>query len=157
MRLANLEGYLKFPGPFPVASIRLKYVARPAAAERFVPREGDVAEPNARAADVSDAGDAADEAVPDGEEIGIPGPGDLAEAGVADAPDLLEMPPEPGSWQGELALIPLPGEAGPQAGAKNSPEGAREETASAEDTPEETAAASASGRREAGPGAGDWY
>ena len=39
-RLANLEGYLKFPGPFPVASIRLKYVARPAAAERFVPREG---------------------------------------------------------------------------------------------------------------------
>ena len=32
MRLANLEGYLKFPGPFPVASIRLKYVARPAAA-----------------------------------------------------------------------------------------------------------------------------
>ena len=40
MRLANLEGYLKFPGPFPVASIKLKYVARPAAAERFVPREG---------------------------------------------------------------------------------------------------------------------
>ena len=28
MRLPNLEGYLKFPGPFPVASIRLKYVAR---------------------------------------------------------------------------------------------------------------------------------
>ena len=40
MRLPNLEGYLKFPGPFPVASIRLRYVARPAAAERFVPREG---------------------------------------------------------------------------------------------------------------------
>ena len=37
MRLPNLEGYLKFPGPFPVASIRLKYTARPAAAERFVP------------------------------------------------------------------------------------------------------------------------
>ena len=47
MRLANLEGYLKFPGPFPVASIRLKYVARPAAAERFVPREGDGAGPAA--------------------------------------------------------------------------------------------------------------
>ena len=29
MRLPNLEGYLKFPGPFPVASIKLKYVARP--------------------------------------------------------------------------------------------------------------------------------
>ena len=39
MRLPNLEGYLKFPGPFPVASIRLKYVSRPKADERFVPRE----------------------------------------------------------------------------------------------------------------------
>ena len=39
MRLPNLEGYLKFPGPFPVASIRLKYVSRAKAAERFVPRE----------------------------------------------------------------------------------------------------------------------
>ena len=41
MRLPNLEGYLKFPGPLPVASIRLKYVDRPAAAARFVAREGD--------------------------------------------------------------------------------------------------------------------
>ncbi|MXW36274.1 MAG: type IV secretion system DNA-binding domain-containing protein, partial [Chloroflexi bacterium] len=41
MRLRNLSGYLKFPGPFPVASIRLRYVKRPAAAARFVPREGD--------------------------------------------------------------------------------------------------------------------
>ena len=39
MRLPNLSGYLKFPGPFPVASIRLKYVKRPAAAERFKARE----------------------------------------------------------------------------------------------------------------------
>jgi len=38
-RLPNLEGYLKFPGPFPVASIRLRYVSRPKAAERFVPRD----------------------------------------------------------------------------------------------------------------------
>ena len=44
MRLPNLEGYLKFPGPLPVASIRLKYVNRPAAAERFVPREGEALE-----------------------------------------------------------------------------------------------------------------
>ena len=28
MRLPNLEGYLKFPGPLPVASIKLKYVQR---------------------------------------------------------------------------------------------------------------------------------
>ena len=39
MRLPNLHGYLKFPGPLPVASIRLKPVARPVLAPRFVPRE----------------------------------------------------------------------------------------------------------------------
>ena len=52
MRLPNLEGYLKFPGPFPVASIRLKYVARGAAAARFVAREEDGAEPRDRPGDV---------------------------------------------------------------------------------------------------------
>ena len=41
MRLPNLTGYLKLPGPFPVAEIKLKYVERPKAAERFEPR-GDV-------------------------------------------------------------------------------------------------------------------
>ena len=40
MRLPNLEGYLKFPGPLPVASIRLKHVSRPACVPRFVPRGG---------------------------------------------------------------------------------------------------------------------
>ncbi len=119
MRLANLEGYLKFPGPFPVASIRLKYVARPAAAERFVPREGDEAEPNARPADAADAGDAAGDALPDGKEIGIPEPADLVEAGLADAPDPSDMPPEPASWQAEPAPIPLPEEAGSPAPAAN--------------------------------------
>ena len=39
MRLENLRGYLKFPGPWPVARIRLDYVKRPGAAESFVPRE----------------------------------------------------------------------------------------------------------------------
>ena len=43
MRLENLHGYLKFPGPYPVTSIRLRYVDRPASAERFVPRETDAA------------------------------------------------------------------------------------------------------------------
>ena len=38
MRLANLEGYLKLPGPVPVAEIRLKYKRRAKAAERFVAR-----------------------------------------------------------------------------------------------------------------------
>ena len=39
MRLPNLHGFLKFPGPFPVASIRLRPVGRPVLAPRFVPRE----------------------------------------------------------------------------------------------------------------------
>ena len=39
MRLENLQGYLKFPGPWPVARIGLDYVHRPRTAERFVPRE----------------------------------------------------------------------------------------------------------------------
>ena len=38
MRLENLHGWLRFPGPLPVARIRLEYEERPKAAERFVPR-----------------------------------------------------------------------------------------------------------------------
>ena len=41
MRLANLEGYLKLPGPWPVAEIRLKYTRRARVAERFVARVAD--------------------------------------------------------------------------------------------------------------------
>ena len=37
-RLPNLTGYLKFPGPFPVARIELEYVKRPTMAPRFEPR-----------------------------------------------------------------------------------------------------------------------
>ena len=102
MRLANLEGYLKFPGPFPVASIRLKYVARPAAAERFVPREGDGSEPD----------EASASARPGEAEVSIPEPPDPDEAGPGGDPDPHDMPPEPAAWQGELDLVPLPGEAG---------------------------------------------
>ncbi len=39
MQLDSLHGWLRFPGPLPVAPIRLTYVGRPKAAERFVPRE----------------------------------------------------------------------------------------------------------------------
>ena len=101
MRLPNLEGYLKFPGPFPVATIRLKYVARPAAAERFVPREGDGAEP----------GEASVTARPGEAEVSIPEPPDPEEAGPGGDPDPHDMPPEPAVWQGELDLMPVPGEA----------------------------------------------
>ena len=38
MQLESLHGWLRFPGPLPVAPIRLRYVKRPKAAERFVPR-----------------------------------------------------------------------------------------------------------------------
>ena len=107
MRLANLEGYLKFPGPFPVASIRLKYVARPKAAERFVPREGDGVEP-AGAVNASEAGGAVsrdDEGmtIPERAEANLP-------AGVA--PPAPESGQTPAPCQGELDLPPLPGEAG---------------------------------------------
>ena len=37
MRLANLSGYLKLPGPLPVARITLRYVKREAVAPAFVP------------------------------------------------------------------------------------------------------------------------
>ena len=39
MRLENLTGYLRFPGPWPVATVRLDYADRPAMAERFVARQ----------------------------------------------------------------------------------------------------------------------
>ncbi|MDE0359551.1 MAG: type IV secretion system DNA-binding domain-containing protein, partial [Rhodospirillaceae bacterium] len=38
MRLPNLNGYLKLPGPYPVARIVLDYVKRPKVAARFVER-----------------------------------------------------------------------------------------------------------------------
>ena len=38
MRLPNLHGYLKFPGPYPAATIELDFADRPAMAARFVPR-----------------------------------------------------------------------------------------------------------------------
>ena len=41
MRLESLTGYLRFPGPLPVAKIALPWVDRPAVAERFVPRAAD--------------------------------------------------------------------------------------------------------------------
>ena len=39
MRLPSLNGYLRFPGPLPVAKIALDYVKRPRVASAFMPRE----------------------------------------------------------------------------------------------------------------------
>ena len=114
MRLPNLSGYLKFPGPFPVASIRLRYVARPKAAERFVAREDGGAEPRsgAEGADI--------------DWIAITEPPDRNEFHPAEGLVAPGMPPEPAAWQGELDLVPLPGEAGnpqPDAAAAESEAG----------------------------------
>ena len=109
MRLENLAGYLKFPGPFPVASIRLKYVSRPKPSERFVPREGDGAGPPDRAVD-ADIAAPAPAAEPAGDDdIVIPAP--LNEAGSVPGRPLPspEGAPGHGLFQGELDLVPLPG------------------------------------------------
>ena len=116
MRLPNLEGYLKFPGPFPVASIRLKYVSRPKAAERFVPREGDGTDSSGATAAAGSGKDG----------IAIPGRPDPDDPHSADDSGAPGMPPEPAAWQGELELVPLPGEAGdpePEAEARQTANG----------------------------------
>ena len=109
MRLPNLEGYLKFPGPLPVATIRLKYTARPARAERFLPRKDEGAEADG---DADRAASVVGAASGPGAEIAIrepQQPGGLYPAEDAGTPGL---PPEPAAWQGELALLPPPGESG---------------------------------------------
>ncbi len=93
MRLENLHGYLRFPGPLPVATIRLDYVKRRRAAERFVPRE---AEPEADAApDEGPEGPATDDA-PGSEAV-------RPEAGASEPPAWLEQAGA-GETQGELGL-----------------------------------------------------
>ena len=92
MRLPNLHGYLKFPGPFPVASIRLKYVERRAAAARFVARWSDTARDGGASAGPSEdwigQGDLfAPAKAPRADAIG-------AEAGAATRMDLRLLPEE---------------------------------------------------------------
>ena len=57
MQAQSLHGWLRFPGPLPVARIRLNYVNRPKAAERFVPRAPAAEELNPDEADKSAATD----------------------------------------------------------------------------------------------------
>ncbi len=125
MRLRNLSGYLKFPGPFPVASIRLRYVKRPAAAARFVPREGEpAAVAGAEGSDAAgpDGGDAVAVPAPKGpgealNSKGPAGPGMPPKSGKAlrdDSQGGTGVPPEPAALQEVLALPPPEG---PQADA----------------------------------------
>ena len=92
MRLPNLQGYLKFPGPYPVASIRLRPVDRPVRAPRFVPREGD--------------GPAS------GGDRDVILPVVPSRAGVGERSSEPEDLPDPGPVQREPELTPLTGEAG---------------------------------------------
>ena len=123
MRLPNLEGYLKFPGPLPVASIRLKYVKRPAAAERFVARKEahdeaatagavpggrDAAEAIAEPDDAATAAEEAPvEALPGDDGVRIPELADEAGADRGDISTPPENPTEPALRQGELYLGPI--------------------------------------------------
>ncbi len=110
MRLANLEGYLKFPGPFPVASIRLEYIARPKAAERFVPRADRGAE---AAGDSGKAGTAPSASgVAPGGGMAVPDlPDEIGEGSEAGTPSASGDAPEAAPRQGELELVTLAGEA----------------------------------------------
>ena len=108
MRLPNLEGYLKFPGPFPVASIRLKYVTRPKAAERFVPREdGRADSPDGRGGP-DDAGTAA--AVPEDDGLALPALPGEAGAESAGAPAVKDEAAEPAPRPDGPEPVPLPDE-----------------------------------------------
>jgi len=71
-RLENLSGYLKFPGPRPVARIALRYRKRPKIAERFVPREEreTVADKASGAEVCPESADESMAAVEDGSETG---------------------------------------------------------------------------------------
>ena len=94
MRLENLSGYLRFPGPLPVATIRLDYVDRPEAAARFAPRDG--------------AGDGAGDDGPDEAakaepsrslpkpDAGHPGAAPDTGAGMPDRQGALDLRPPPG-------------------------------------------------------------
>ncbi len=115
-RLDNLSGYLKFPGPWPVALIGLNYRKRPAIAERFVPREeGEAPADGAEAPEEVVAGrpdlaggggnatgqpaaprDAPRNALPPAQTPGLPSP-ESAEPAVGAAAPAKPPPADPGS------------------------------------------------------------
>ena len=143
MRLENLQGYLKFPGPWPVARIELDYVHRPKAAERFVPREE---APSAEA--VSGAGP----------ETAGSGSGRVAPTPVADAAN--ESRPGEGGAAPEMA-VPLGG-AGAEPDGTGTAEVRPDISSADEPAPTETGVAAkegpgnAEGEHGSGDDAPDW-
>ena len=138
MRLPNLEGYLKFPGPFPAASIRLKYVERRPAAERFVARAGDGAETPGP----EENGDGA----PDEDTVETP-------EGWSGQGELFRDPPEGSEDKDAAAEAAVMNVPPPEAGADDGGSDSAEESDSARGEARPTAARPApSGKREAGSG-----
>ena len=121
MRLPNLDGYLKFPGPFPVASIRLRYVKRRAAAERFVPR----GEAGTRDGPEGTDGPARTREAPPPGGYGfvIPDPPDVTGGERGNPPPGAEHPDEAVARQGELALPRPSGTGGETAAPPAAPAG----------------------------------
>ena len=98
-RLDSLAGYLKFPGAWPVARIRLRYAKRPRIAERFVPR----AEGEAGAGEAAAPGEAEREAARPGSKAVKGKPGEakdvIEQAREAEAAlDLWEPDPTAMDW-----------------------------------------------------------
>ena len=106
MRLENLHGYLRFPGPLPVATIALDYVKRGQAAERFVPREG-----TPEAAPAGGTGTGADAA-------SAAGPGIAEPRGALALPPPETVPAAPEHRRPDVDDIPPPDEPPPGARAR---------------------------------------
>ena len=140
MRLANLSGYLRFPGPLPAATIALDYVKRAKAAERFVPREAAGAGPDAPAPGVAETAGGGDTGYPQAAEI-------------AEAQGELGLPASPPCGTDHaVTLAPPPPEE--KADGSEEPDGALEEApkgAPAVDVPEPGAPDMLDGAR-----ASDW-
>ena len=83
-RLENLSGYLKFPGAWPVARIRLKYKNRTKVAERFVPRAEGESEGRSERRPASRPDEAA--ATVCGEPAPVTSPGEAKGGSVRDEP-----------------------------------------------------------------------
>ena len=99
VRLDSLAGYLKLPGAWPVARIRLRYRKRPKVAERFVPR----AEGEAGAGEVAAPGEVECEAARPDSKVAEGKPGGAKDA-IGQAPDaeaaldLWEPDPTAADW-----------------------------------------------------------
>ena len=151
----NLQGYLKFPGPWPVARIGLDYVTRPKAAERFVPREEGPSEQGGWVSDVtaadSGSGRDTDAPAPDDagneSEHGDTGAACSAAEWTGDQPEL-GLEPAPAECRAveaegaEMPEVPVAGSGGRDSALSEQ----REDPAADPDEPEDSGAGGADER-----------